>query len=235
MELNERIKAARKALSLTQKEFAERLGVTDGAISFLEKGERNLTDQMLLCICREFPINEEWLRGGVGEMFVENDNTIIAALTSEYGLSEIEQKIFTSYLALPEQKRAVIAEFVASLGAAIEEEKIGDFISEIINEATHAGLRGEDYKDFIDGVEDARSKVFGWISPERPDESAEIAPEAPFTMPRSAAVPYADNMEASEELTEDEAVALVKQRYAAAKKGTPSSTTSERLDYSKRA
>ena len=46
MAQGERIKELRKALNLTLEKFGERLGVGKTAISKLEKGERNLTDQM---------------------------------------------------------------------------------------------------------------------------------------------------------------------------------------------
>lgn len=67
--LNKRIKELRNTLNLTLEKFGERLGVTKVAISNLEKGNRNVTDQMFKSICREFDVNEEWLRNGTGSMF----------------------------------------------------------------------------------------------------------------------------------------------------------------------
>lgn len=69
--MNERIRQLRKSLGLTLEEFGAKVGVTKTAVSRLENGERNLTDQMFLSICREWNVNEEWLRTGEGEMFVE--------------------------------------------------------------------------------------------------------------------------------------------------------------------
>lgn len=69
--LNERVKQLRKALDLTLEKFGEKLGVKKSAISLIENGERNLTDQMVKSICREFDVNEEWLRNGTGSMFIE--------------------------------------------------------------------------------------------------------------------------------------------------------------------
>ncbi len=66
----DRVNEVRKFLNLTLEKFGERLGVTKTAISRLEKGERALTKQMILAICREYDINEVWLRTGKGEMFV---------------------------------------------------------------------------------------------------------------------------------------------------------------------
>lgn len=69
--MNERVKQLRKALDLTLEKFGEKLGVKKSAISLIENGERNLTDQMVKSICREFDVNEEWLRNGTGSMFIE--------------------------------------------------------------------------------------------------------------------------------------------------------------------
>ena len=60
--MNERIRALRKELNLTMEKFGIRLGVGKTAISKLENGERNLTDQMFKSICREFNVSEDWLR-----------------------------------------------------------------------------------------------------------------------------------------------------------------------------
>ncbi|MGP8314934.1 helix-turn-helix domain-containing protein [Enterocloster aldenensis] len=68
---NERIKEIRKSLKMTMERFGERLGVTKTAISNIEKSNRNVTEQMRKAICREFNVNEEWLRTGNGEMFVQ--------------------------------------------------------------------------------------------------------------------------------------------------------------------
>lgn len=69
MTQGERVKDIRKTLNLTLEKFGEHLGVTKVAISNIEKGNRNLTEQMLKSICREFNVNESWLRDGTGEMF----------------------------------------------------------------------------------------------------------------------------------------------------------------------
>ena len=70
MTQGERVKAIRKELNMTLEQFGEKLGVTKTAISYVENNKRNLTEQMLLSICREFGVNEIWLRTGEGD--VEN-------------------------------------------------------------------------------------------------------------------------------------------------------------------
>lgn len=69
--LNERVKLLRKTLDLTMEKFGEKIGVKKSAISLIESGKNSLTEQMIKAICREFDVNEEWLRNGEGSMFVE--------------------------------------------------------------------------------------------------------------------------------------------------------------------
>lgn len=70
MTQGEKIRALRKAKNLTLEKFGAPLGVGKTAISKIENDERGLTDQMIKSICREYGVNEEWLRSGTGEMFV---------------------------------------------------------------------------------------------------------------------------------------------------------------------
>lgn len=77
MTINERVHLLRISEELnvsgkmTMEKFGQRLGVQKSSISDIESGRRQLTDQMFLAICREFDVNPEWLRDGVGPMFKE--------------------------------------------------------------------------------------------------------------------------------------------------------------------
>lgn len=69
--MNQRIKTLRMELGLTQTAFADKIGITGAAITRMEKGDRNPSEQTIISICREFGVNEEWLRSGEGNMFIE--------------------------------------------------------------------------------------------------------------------------------------------------------------------
>lgn len=66
--INERIKQIRKAFNMNQTDFGARIGVKQGSVAGYESGARTPVDAVILSICREFDINEEWLRTGQGEM-----------------------------------------------------------------------------------------------------------------------------------------------------------------------
>lgn len=80
--LNERLIELRKTLNMSQASFGKTLGVTGTAISRLESGSRNITNQMILLICREFNVDHLWLTTGEGNMFtdINEDDEIIELL-----------------------------------------------------------------------------------------------------------------------------------------------------------
>lgn len=77
---NTRIKKLRKALDLTQAEFAEHIGVKRNTVATYEMGRSTPSDAAVNLICREFHVNEAWLRTGSGEMFrdMSRDDEIAA-------------------------------------------------------------------------------------------------------------------------------------------------------------
>jgi len=80
--MNERLKKLRKTLDLTQQKFGERIGVKGNTIAQYELGRNEPIDAVINLICREFNVNEEWLRTGTGDMFLPVDrNADIAKLT----------------------------------------------------------------------------------------------------------------------------------------------------------
>lgn len=116
MTQGERIKEARKYLGLTLEKFGEKLGVGKTAISKLEKGERNLTDQMVKSICREFSISEEWLRTGSGNMRIPIEDEAAAAVSDlvekSNPLYDVIKGIMVAYQKLDGPSREVIDQFI---------------------------------------------------------------------------------------------------------------------------
>ena len=80
MEIGERIKAVRKHFKLTQAEFGERIGVKGNTIATYEIGRNAPVDAIFSLLCREYGVNEIWLRSGEGEMFqAMNEDEELAA------------------------------------------------------------------------------------------------------------------------------------------------------------
>jgi len=115
LNLNTRVKDIRKILKLSQEEFGKRLGVTAAGISRIESGKRSLTEQMIFHICKEFNVNENWLRYGRGEIFKQFPNTVMKELMQQYQLDELDMKIINEYILLDASKRKVIKEYIMRL------------------------------------------------------------------------------------------------------------------------
>ena len=69
--MNERIRAIREKSGLNQTDFGARLGVKQTTIAGYENGTRTPIDAVLLTICREFHVNENWLRTGRGDPYIQ--------------------------------------------------------------------------------------------------------------------------------------------------------------------
>ena len=68
--MKERMKELRKALNMTQQEFANKLHIKRTNIGNYESGVSSPTDSVIALICREFGVSESWLRNGEGKMFI---------------------------------------------------------------------------------------------------------------------------------------------------------------------
>lgn len=108
MDINERFKELRKALGLSQEELGNKIGLSKSGISNIESGTRNVTDKHIKLICSEFPINEDWLRTGTGEMFLKTSSDTMEQLKKEFDLDEFSFKLVHGYLKLaPAERKAI--------------------------------------------------------------------------------------------------------------------------------
>ncbi|WP_279193874.1 helix-turn-helix domain-containing protein [Holdemania massiliensis] len=99
-QIGDRVKMIRESLKMSQEEFGGKIGITRASISNIEKGLRNMSDQTLKSICREFNVDFFWLRDGLGEMFMEAPETIVDELADEYKLSEVGKALVKFYVNL---------------------------------------------------------------------------------------------------------------------------------------
>lgn len=111
MSVNSRIKLLRKSLGLTQAAFAEKIGLKQASIGLYENEQRNVLDRTISDICREFDVNEDWLRNGNGEMFIEPDNFSLDEYLKQQGATELELEIIRGYFNIPKEIRGTILEY----------------------------------------------------------------------------------------------------------------------------
>ncbi|MCI9364107.1 MAG: helix-turn-helix transcriptional regulator [Oscillospiraceae bacterium] len=143
--MKERIKKLRKALDLTQQEFADRLGIKRGNIATYETREGSPGSSVISLMCKEFNVNETWLRTGEGDMFNKTESSAVERLCSELKASELERQIIQAYFKIEpnirdsfvrrlihevESKRNSDAETTSELAPSIP-DKTPDIMSEL--------------------------------------------------------------------------------------------------------
>ena len=112
--IGERIKELRKALGLTQTAFGERIGLKQNSVALIEAG-RATSDQTIFAICREFRVNEDWLRTGAGEMFVPTPASIVDELAEEYHLCPEAQAMVEKFITLDPAAQLAVFDYMCAV------------------------------------------------------------------------------------------------------------------------
>lgn len=109
--MNERIRKIRKDFNLSQNKFGEKIGVAPNTVTNYETNRRTPSDAVILCICREFNVNENWLRTGTGDPYISiTENDLIKKATI---LLSKKDPVFESFIEIyskltPENKQLII-------------------------------------------------------------------------------------------------------------------------------
>ena len=124
--MQERLKALRLKLNLTQSAFASRIGTTQNVVANYEIGRRNPSSSALNNICKEFNVNETWLRTGEGEMFQpksRNDELLdYARRIAEGDPGSIQAQLLTVMTRLTDTQWEVLAQVAAQFLAEAQSQ-----------------------------------------------------------------------------------------------------------------
>ena len=112
MEMNDRIRLIRTNAGLTQEKFAERLGLKRNSVANYEIGRNTPLDAITCSICKEFNVNENWLRYGQGDMYnySDEDDEIQAAL-KDITNDPITRQIVLNFWHMNEEEKKAILDF----------------------------------------------------------------------------------------------------------------------------
>ena len=120
--MNERIKKLRKELKLTQQEFSDKLHIKRNTLANYEIGRNEPIDAVVALICKTYNVNEEWLRSGEGDMFLElpeedEEAAYVSELLedSDNDLYKLIKEIMQTYHDLTPKSKEVIRDFSATL------------------------------------------------------------------------------------------------------------------------
>lgn len=113
--MKDRIKEIRKTLGLSGEKFGQNIGLKRSSISQLETGTNKPTDQVIKSICLAYNVNEDWLRTGEGDMFIETKESFLESVSKQFNLEDLDIKIIESYVNLSPDKRKIIKDYLKSL------------------------------------------------------------------------------------------------------------------------
>ncbi|MDY2655829.1 MAG: helix-turn-helix transcriptional regulator [Candidatus Limiplasma sp.] len=111
--MHDRIKDIRKALDMTQTEFAQRIGIKQNSLANIEIGRRNASNQVVISICREFGVNQDYLLKGEEPMFIPKEEAAhdrIDQLLS--GGNNFVKAVFIELADLSDEEWQVLHDFV---------------------------------------------------------------------------------------------------------------------------
>ena len=127
--MHTRIKELRKHFNLTQQEFADRLGIKRNTVATYEIGRSIPIDAVITLICREFGVNESWLRTGEGEMAtVSTRDEEIAAFFGRVLAEEsdsFKKRLIAAFARIPESHWDVLADIAERIAAEKQEKPEG--------------------------------------------------------------------------------------------------------------
>ena len=121
MGMGERLKLVRKALNLKQAEFGARIGLSQPSIGLYEKETRPITERVISQLVSEFHINEEYLRHGTGDMFIDQTPKLVRQLADELSLSDREHRLLLTFLSFPPETRAQFLDFAQEFVAKLQQ------------------------------------------------------------------------------------------------------------------
>ena len=127
--MNERIKKLRKSLGLTQQEFSDRIKVKRNTVATYEMGRSMPSDAAISLICREFNVNETWLRTGEGDMFkpVNRDQEIADFMADILkGEPDFRTKLISVMARLSADEWAMLERRARELAATLAETSEAD-------------------------------------------------------------------------------------------------------------
>ena len=123
MSIGNRLKTIRKTLDLNQTDFGTRINLSQTTIGQYEKETRPLTERVISQLVCEFHINEEYLRHGTGDMFIDQKPKLVQQLAEELALSDREQRLLLTFLEFPPDTRNQILDFAQDFVSKLQQRK----------------------------------------------------------------------------------------------------------------
>lgn len=113
--INERVKQIRQDLNLSQKSFAEEMGLSRDVISNIEYGRTDVKENVIKSICKFYRVNYFWLTEGKGDPYLGPPDILMDDVVERYSLDEFDRKIVEEYVKLDPDSRSAIKKFIQNV------------------------------------------------------------------------------------------------------------------------
>lgn len=122
--MKDRIKSLRTELGYTQEEFAKKLGLARNSIANYEIGRREPTNAIITSICREFNVNEDWLRNGTEPMHLPEGDKLESYLAKiSKGNDAFIKEIIEVYMELDECSKQALKKIAEAMAKKYKERE----------------------------------------------------------------------------------------------------------------
>jgi transcriptional regulator with XRE-family HTH domain len=71
--VNERLKAVRNALQLSQRDFSKGIFLEQSSLARIEQGKITVNDRIIELVCSKYNVNKAYLKNNKGKMFVDGN------------------------------------------------------------------------------------------------------------------------------------------------------------------
>ena len=140
--MRERIKVLRKAMKLTQAEFAERLDMSRTGYASIESGDAPVLDRHIKLILAAFPnVSEKWIRTGTGEMFANKSD--VELIIAKYSFSGICEELMRTFATLSPEEQEIVLNYTQG------------FLSNLLSDRTGADAADPQIMDQIEAEKEA--------------------------------------------------------------------------------
>lgn len=121
--INDRIRALREELGLSQTAFGEPIGLSRDEVKNIEYKKTAPKEITIPLICKEYSVSEAWLRDGIGEPYLKReDDDDLKVIFDEIGVpdDEVIKAIVKSYWQLSDSDKAAVRQFIMNADAQIK-------------------------------------------------------------------------------------------------------------------
>ena len=129
--MNDRFKQLRKDYGMSVREMSDRLNLSSGMISMYETGKRPISERTIKDVCREFKVNEEWFRFGIGEKEAAQYKSRFIDLALQLDLSsdkydlqtkDMASELIELWMGLDKNNKQVLFDVIEQLKSQIKKD-----------------------------------------------------------------------------------------------------------------